>query len=287
MYQHRSQSFYSWPITREKWELALQQVSLGRPEHQLYAFVRPSGFLHLNEVKASAPAYRSFINALNANQGRFQDYVRTRIAQYVPDGTAFDRKVYLAFGRGSDGWGAAGVAAIDLEFHRQGLGTFLETLAHESFHSAQEEVRKQFDKRSTASDTPELKRFRDSMRYVFMEATATYVSSTADLPSGEKASRIARGAPLLEKLHIAALRDKDAAAVQKIMNEGIAGGGPFYWYGAQMSSEIVEAFGLDAFRNSLKCGERCFFDLHHKAALKLKRPYPLSKNFLSAVALLR
>jgi hypothetical protein len=197
-----------------------------------------------------------------------------------------DHKIYLAFGRGSDGWGSSGLAAIDLEFHRQGLETFLQTLAHEAFHSAQQTVRKQFDKKSSAADSPELKRYRDAMRYVFMESTANYVSSSYLAPD-EKASRIARAVPLLEKLHVAALTDKDATALQKAMDEGIAGGGPFYWYGAQMSAEIVQAFGIDGFRNSLKCGERCFFELHHKALLKLKKPYPLSKDFLAAVQRLR
>jgi hypothetical protein len=136
MFVHRAQSFYPWPITREKWALALQQVSLNEPIHQLYAFVRPSGFLHLNDVKASAPRYRLFLEKTAAEKARFSDYVRTRIAYHVPEGTQMDHKIYLAFGRGSDGWGSSGLAAIDLEFHRQGLETFLQTLAHEAFHSA-------------------------------------------------------------------------------------------------------------------------------------------------------
>lgn len=286
MFAHRSQSFYRWPITREKWALALHQVSLNEPIHQLYAFIRPSGFLHLNEVKANAPQYRRFLDKAAAERTRFNDFVRTRIAYHVPEGTQMDHKVHLAFGRGSDGWGSAGLAAIDLEFHREGLDSFLQTLAHEAFHSAQQAVRRQFDKQSTATDSAELKRYRDAMRYVFMEATANYVASSF-LPPEEKASRIARAVPLLEKLHVAALDEKDFGALQNTLDEGIAGGGPFYWYGAQMSADVVQAFGIDAFRNSLKCGERCFFELHHKAQLKLKKPYPLSKEFLAAVQRLR
>jgi hypothetical protein len=285
MFVHRSQSFYGAPITREKWNIALQRVSQDEPIDRLYRFIRPSGFFHLNDVKLHAPAYSSFIASLQANRGEIQYWVQSKIAEFLPNGVNVDRKVYLSFGRGAEGWVANDITALGLEFQRDGMDTFLMNLLHESFHSAQSATVNKFLKPLDKKEPDDLARLRSAMRYIFMEGTATYVGPTARLTEQELTAKRARGLELLEKIQ-AGYRAKDFKSLQSALDEGI-GGQALYWFGAKMSADIVEAFGRERFIEGLKCGERCFYESHYLALKKLRRPYPLSPQFLEAALRLK
>jgi len=285
MYVHRSQSFYGAPITREKWNIALNRVSQDEPIDRLYRFIRPTGFFHLNDVKNHAPAYRSFIESLQKNRGDIQNWVQSKIAEFLPSGVTVDRKVFVSFGRGAEGWGANDITALGLEYQRDGMNTFLMNLLHESFHSAQSATINKFLKPLDKAEQDDLTRFRSAMRYIFLEGTATYVGPVAPLSEQEADAKRARGVELLEQIQ-AGYRSKDFKAMQSALDEGIGGQG-LYWFGAKMSSDIVEAFGRERFIEGLKCGERCFFETHYLALKKLRRRYPLSDAFLEAARRLK
>lgn len=271
LWDHRSQSFYTSPMTRDRYALAISIASSRSPALDFYRFLNPVGLLDLNDVTANRGRYEAVIETLAANEQSIAAEVQAKIGPFIPPGTKFDRTVYLLFADGADGWAANGIAGLDLEYFKDDYGRLLSTLSHETYHVAQDAA---YEKRFAPKDEQEASAaslFRQGIESIFAEGSASYIAPPKQLSVADRNEMVTKGIALFDKLASATTADE----AQQLVNDGTKSAGPFYWLGAEMSRVIVDAGGRAALAATLRSGGPCFFDAYFKALKKRPKEKPL------------
>ena len=266
MIRHRNQPFYPIAFTRELLAKNLAAAASTRPLERLYTHAMPGGLLHFADVARNRDRYRAQLDTLRAREQEIFAHVAREIAPFLPAGARVQRRVSFYFGDGADGWGSSGVVALDLEFYKSDWRRLIELLVHETFHAAQGAVGVADTRAAPARTAPD-SALRLAFEYLFGEGTANFVSPARALGRAEADSIAGAGAALLARVH-AATRDPaayDRAAVRELLNQGVSGGGAFYWLGAEMSRVIVETLGPAALAGTLRDGGVVFVKTYVRA----------------------
>jgi len=140
LYIHHAQSFYLYPLNKERLAACLEKASSTNPVDVLYRWINPYGLLNYTEVKNNIEGYKQLITTLSANEKNIFDYIRATISPFLPDSAHYSRKVSFFMINGSDGWGAGDVTAIDLNYFKDDYSQLIPDFAHETFHSGQSAV---------------------------------------------------------------------------------------------------------------------------------------------------
>lgn len=245
--EHHSQSFYPIALSRELLGLALARAASTAPLDRLYAYAVPTGLLHYAELRAYEPEYRALVDSLHRNAPRLVAAAVAQLAPYVPDGVVLERRVSFFVVDWSDGWGAQDVTAVDLEYYKSDVPRLLGTLTHETYHAVQgaaREARARAGRRPAAGRSAADSALIGALGYVFDEGTANFVAPSMPRTPESADSMAREGARLLAAVVEAGrTAPHDAARVRKLLDAGVAGGGPFYWLGSAMARRIVDAFG--------------------------------------------
>jgi hypothetical protein len=283
--QHRSQGFYPVPLTRERLAANLAAAASTRPLDRLYRYTQPLGLLHFAEVSERRAQYRALLATLRANERAILAVVADTIALYLPAGTAVTRTASFYFADGADGWGANGVAGVDLEYYKDDFPGFLNVVIHETFHSAQTAVRTARPPRPPRAFSPGDSAMFRALEQLLVEGTANFVAP-ATVRTAASADSVARaGAAIVEQLHAATLVRFERDRARELTQQGVAGGGPFYWLGAAMSRAIATHLGADALANTLTGDGVAFFETYLRAveAARGRAPQYFTPQLVEAV----
>ena len=262
--KHHNQSFYPTPLNKERLVTCLEIATSTKPIDQLYKYMNPDGLLYFTDVKTNLLQYKQQVKALSENEQSIFKYINASIAPLLPSDARFSRKVSFFFIDGADGWASDDVTAIDLNYYKDDYLKLLPLLAHETYHSGQNAV---------AINDPtkreeNIQFFAEVMDYVFREGTASYIAPPSIKTNLEKDIAIKKGIQLLEEIHSNTIVNYDAEKAQQLANEGIAGAGPFYWLGAEMSRVIVIALGKEKLASIIPFGGITFFKTYIAAVEK-------------------
>jgi hypothetical protein len=269
--EHRNQSFYAFPLTREQLGIALAHAASTQPLDRLYMYMLPEAFFDYGDVRRFWSDYHVELDSLRANETAVLGYINSAITPYVPAGTRVDRKVSIFFGDGADGWATDSVAAIDLEFFKDDYARLLALLVHETFHAAQSAAA--VADSAIVIGAPGDSLLRSALDVAYLEGTASFVSPPSVETPAAVAAAAAEGSRLLDVVY----HPPDAQAAQSALNTGQAGAGPFYWLGVEMSRTIAEALGRPALAATLRSGAGGFL----RAYVKAVRRRPGGKPLLS------
>ncbi|HEY6902596.1 MAG TPA: DUF5700 domain-containing putative Zn-dependent protease [Puia sp.] len=262
MIEHRNQSFYTFPFTREKLGQCLLLAAGNHTLDSLYRLMNPNGLLHFAGVREHYKNYREIMDTLAANESFVLDLIKARLLPYMPDQAMVNRKVTFFFGQGADGWALGDIAGIDLEYYKDDYQTMLDVLQHETYHSVQDAV-----KVLSKSNSKEFMPYQHLLNYIFLEGTATFVADpnrkTTD--QYEQASKL--GVILFEQA-TKAFRDGKTVEMNQLKDKGIQSAGPFYSMGKKMTEEILAGFGPERIKKILPLGGIVFFKTYFDAIQK-------------------
>ncbi len=258
--EHRSQSFYPVPLSREQLALVLAHAASPDPLDQLYMWAQPRGFYDYANVGRHRAAYRALVDTLRAHQADIVGRVAVAIAPYLPSHTRLVRHLSFYFADGANGWATSHVAAIDLEWFKDDYERLVNLTTHETFHAAQTAARGA-QAPEEPSPNPVL---AQAMDVIFLEGTATFIAPPSPRTAEQRAAAIHEGARLLDAI----AHETNATVAQTALDRGTASAGPFYWLGAAMSQVIVDALGPRALATTLRTGANGFFATYRAALTK-------------------
>lgn len=258
---HHNQSFYTVPLSREQLVGCLERAASNKPMDLLYQYIQPYGLLNYNDVKNNLSAYKNLFAALEANEKDILHYIRASMSPYLPDTTSFSRRVSLFLIAGADGWASEDVATIDLNYFKDDYTKILNVLVHETYHSAQDAValKSKIKRNKNEQD------FADALENIFLEGTASYIAPPKLITPEAYNAAVHEGAALAEKGYNATIVAYDEKKAASIFDDGIAGGGPFYFMGAEMSKTIVAELGEKTLAGIIPYDGIMFFKTYFKA----------------------
>lgn len=266
---HRNQSFYATPLNKERFATCLQIASSTKPMDKLYSYMNPDGLLYFTDVKTHLDAYKKQLSDLSENEEKIFKYINARISPYLPRNTKFKRKVSFFYINDADGWASGDVTALDLNYYKDNYEKLLSLLVHETYHSGQNAV----TRNEETSYEENVQSFVDAMNYLFGEGTATYVEPPSTKTKEEYEIAIKEGVTLMEGIYDHTINTYDVDKMQELQNKGVAGAGPFYWLGAEMSKVIVDELGKEQLAALIPYGGVQFFKTYFKAAGKEKNRF--------------
>ncbi len=265
LYDHHNQSFYTNPLNKERMAICLEKAASNKPIDELYKYINPSGLLHFTDVKNNLSQYETQIKTLIKNETEIFDYIKATISEFLPSNTKFQRKVSFFFINDSDGWGSGDVTAIDLNYYKDNYAMLIPVLAHETYHSGQNAVAL---KDATKRDE-NVQNFVETVNYLFLEGTASYIVPPTIKTKTEYDVAVTKGASIFEDVYKNTIVKFDAQKAQDLSDQGIAGGGPFYWLGAEMSKTIVEGLGKEKLASIIPNQGITFFKTYFEAIKKI------------------
>ena len=266
---HRNQSFYSTPLNKERLATCLQIATSTKPIDELYRYMNPDGLLYFTDVKTHLEEYKDQLLELSKNEQAIFKYINASISPFLPENTGFNRKVSFFYINDADGWASGDVTALDLNYYKDNYEKLLPLLVHETYHSGQHAVAN--DEETNYEE--QVQAFVQVMDYLFGEGTATYVAPPASKTKEEYELAVREGIDLLEGIYNNTIQNYDAAKTRELLNKGVAGAGPFYWLGAEMSKVIVEELGKEQFAAIIPHGGVQFFKTYFKAAKNEKNMF--------------
>lgn len=266
--KHRSQSFYFAPINKERLAICLEIAASTKPLDKLYKYMNPYGLLNFADVKSNLKKYNQQIDSLLAYEQSIFDYTNSKIAPYLPSNTKFKRTVSFFFASGADGWATSNVVGIDLNYYKDDFSKLIRLLVHESYHGGQNAV----SINDSVQREEKVQFFVDVLNYVFSEGTATYIAPPMVLSDKERDDKIEKGNQLLVEVYENTIINYNEDKSQQLVNEGVAGAGPFYWLGAEMSRMIINELGKEKLASIIPVGGvafiKLFLDAINKSELK-------------------
>ncbi len=271
--RHHNQSFYETPLTKERLITCLQIANSKKPLDVLYRYMNPSGLLDFADVKDNLANYKKQLTDLKHNEQEITNYINARISPLLPTNTAFKRKISFFYVNDADGWQAEDVAAIDLNYYKDDYATILPTMVHETYHTGQSAV----EIKDTIKRKENEQSLVDAMNYLFLEGTASYVYPPAKKTQTEYEIAIAKAGKLLDSLYQYTIVKYNEEKAQTIADDGIQGGGPFYYFGAEMTKTIVTNLGKEKLASIIPHGGITFFKTYLEAVEKSGS----TKNLLS------
>lgn len=274
LYKHHSQSFYTAPLNKERMALCLERAASTQPLDVLYKYINPFGLLNFTDVQGNIKQYEKLIIDLKANEQLIFDHIKSKILPYLPDTTMFTRNVSLFLISDSDGWGSSGITAIDINYYKDRYDLLLPLLMHETYHSGQEAVAIKEPDYKVESE----KQLVDILNYLFLEGTATYAAPPAVKTDEEYQKAVSKGVELMEKIYQNISTSYKGIEVQQLADKGIAGGGPFYWLGAELAKTIENVFGKKHLASIIPYGGLYFMNTYFKATEKSKKVKNLFSN---------
>jgi hypothetical protein len=273
MIDHRNQSFYRVPINKELLATCLEIAASNKPIHELYRYSNPYGLLNFSDIKNNIEAYKNMITILLENENTIFNYINAGISPLLPKNAEFNRKVSFFFMNGSDGWASGDVTGIDLNYYKDNYKTLLNILLHETYHTGQNAITKNL--KSPIKEP--YRSFDKTISYVFSEGTASYLAPPKILTEIEKKNNIKKGVDILESYYKNTIIKFNKKIAKNLRNKGIAGGGPFYWMGAEMSRVIVDVYNTKKLASILPYNGVKFFQTYFKE-INMSKKY---KNLFS------
>ena len=274
--QHRSQSFYSRPSNTERIALCLEKAASTKPLDKLYRYMNPYGLLNFTDVKTNIDSYEQQINILSANEKVIADFINSRVSPLLPVKTQFKREVSFFFMNGADGWATEIVTAIDLNYFKSDYEKLLNLLVHESYHSGQNVFKHDETQTKDSNDW-----FTMTLDYIFNEGTATYIAPPKRISQAEYEDEVKRGVSLLEEIFIESTKpEPNEDTLDKLVNEGVSGAGPFYWLGAEMTKVIVEELGNKELAKTIPKDGKAFTKAYNRSTQNSKKNKNLFSNAL-------
>jgi len=261
LFEHHSQSFYTVPLSSEQMALCLERAASNKPIDLLYRYINPYGLLNYNDVKNNLPAYKSLLDTLASNKQAILDYIITSISSLLPDTTRFSRRVSFVMISGADGWANQDVAAVDINYFKDNYTKILNLLVHETYHSAQDAVHLNANIKKSKNE----QWLADVLNNIFLEGTATYIAPPKLLTPAEYSTAVNRGAGLIEEIYTSTIVKYDEENAQSLFDQGIGGGGPFYYMGAEMSKTIVAELGEKKLAGIIPYDGLRFFKIYFEA----------------------
>lgn len=259
--EHRNQSFYDTPLTREKLAACLRIASSTSPIDILYRYTNPDGLLYFTDVKTYLDDYKRLLSTMSDNEQNIFDYINASISPLLPHNTAFTRKVSFFFINDADGWASGDVTALDLNYFKDRYDKLLSLLVHETYHTGQNAI----GRNHTTTREENVQVFVDVLNYIFREGTASYVAPPTVKTKEEVLLSVKEGIQLIEDVYANTITDYDAMKAKEATNKGVSGAGPFYWLGAEMSRVIVDELGKERLAVIIPDGGAVFFKTYFEA----------------------
>lgn len=261
---HHNQSFYEKPLTKERLIICLQIASSNKPLDVLYRYLNPDGLLYFTDVKDNIELYKQQLNDLKQHEKAITGYINASIAPLLPSNTAFNRKISFFYINDSDGWQNDDVAAVDLNWYKDDYTNLLPIMAHETYHAGQSAV----EINDTTKRSENVKAFIDAIDYLFIEGTASYVYPPTKKTPTEYNAAVKKGTEILEDVFQNTIINYNAQKAQELADQGIEGGGPFYYLGAEMTKTIVKYLGKEKLASIIPYGGITFFKTYIEAIEK-------------------
>ena len=271
--QHRSQSFYYTTISKERLATCLEIAASTKPLDELYKYMNPAGLLNFTDVKTNLNQYKEQLTTISDNEQLLFNYINASIAQYLPSDLIFSREISFFFISGADGWATTNAIAVDLNYMKNDYGKLLALLLHETYHGGQKVV----SIKDSTEREENIQWFITGLDYLFTEGTATYVAPPLEKTKLDKEAAIKRGVHLIQEIYNNTQADFDVDTIITFINEGVAGAGPFYWLGAEMSRIIVDELGKEKFASIIPYGGITFLKSYMSAVKTSK----ITKNMFS------
>jgi hypothetical protein len=261
---HHNQSFYTNPLTKDQLITCLLIANSNKPLDVLYRYMNPDGLLYFTDVKDNFEFYKQQLKDLKQYEKEITGYINASISPLLPINTAFSRKISFFYINGSDGWQNNGVAAVDLNYYKDDYTNLLPLMVHETYHAGQSAVAIN----DTIERSESVQTFVDAIHYLFLEGTASYVYPPAPKTPTAYAAAVKKGTELLEDVFQNTIINYNAQKAQEIADDGIQGGGPFYYLGAEMTKVIVANLGKEKLASIIPYGGITFFKTYLEAVNK-------------------
>ena len=228
--------------------------------HVLWRWLHPQNLFDLADVARFRDAYRRLLDRITSDHGGVAHRVLSRIADFVPETTTFRDRLSFSVGWGIRGWATNETGGVNLEHIKDDDSNLLTMLVHETFHRLQIQLCPS-DPTSDAQgfeqitsdgrlDGPQ-KQLYQALCYIMLEGSATYVSDPIVQEAWQDNARTSLD--LLDRILHA-----EADEAEELMTVGLRSNGPFYGFGALLSSIHREHRGTKEVGHALQHGAPTF-----------------------------
>lgn len=229
-------------ITRGQAMEWLRRAQDASPMNRLYEWVYPGSYFDFGGIAVYSEGYRALVQEVKSAQNNLAARVRARLSRFLPDDLPLNITVNFLFAGEAEGWASGSVVGINLEHIGDDFDYLSRVIAHECFHFAQAVAC--WPLTTLVSEGDDRALHDGLLRAIWLEGTASYVGAswTSSPPAGD----VVQGFKLFTEAFDALYRQRDSAAYKRIMQQGLAGSGPFYRMGWRMAEVIEAKKGLSA-----------------------------------------
>lgn len=242
-------------ITRGQAMEWLRRAQDPSPVNRLYEWVYPGSYFDFGGVAVYPEGYRALVREVKSAQNNLTDRVRARLSRFLPDDLPLNITVNFLFAGEADGWTSGSVVGINLEHIGDDFDYLSRVIAHECFHFAQAVAR--WPLTTLVSEGDDRALHGGLLMAIWLEGMASYVG--ASWTSSPPAVDVVQGFKLFTEAFDALYRQRDPAAYKRVMQQGLAGSGPFYRMGWRMAEVIEAKKGLSALVDVQTLGPGVFF----------------------------
>lgn len=268
MMRHRRELGYGPEPLIDETGLAwcLVHAASHEPLDMMWKWLHPQNLFDLSDMFTHRAQYRNLIDQL-IKDNQLADYILGRIAEFAPIGTLFSDRLSFAVGWAIRGWATNESGGLNIEHVKDVFSDMLPTLVHETFHRLQTQISLAdptiagvgFDRiTSHPFDDIADAQLYQALCYIMLEGSATYVAS--DCHSQAWGDAAEAGVALLSRIIELDSPQEQDERFDELLTEGLRSNGPFYGFGALLSSAIVEKNTPSKLGEWLGKGAPAFFE---------------------------
>ncbi len=271
MLEHRRNLGYvpePLPDTGDMAEFIFRSASTA-PVDQVWKWLNPWNDFCLADLYLNRVQYARLLVNLETHRGDIGDYILGRMYEFAPADIAFSERIGFAVNWGIRSWATSYGLGTNIVQFKDRYSQMLRSITHETFHRLQLRICPVDSSRVSRSPTsfddlvfygfksPDDRKFYETISYVMLEGTATYVGGVDS--TWDETLKMQTGYSILDSLYTAAYVAHNLDTAESLLNRGLKSNGPFYGLGYAMSRQIVDRGGHAMLGKLLQQGSPFFF----------------------------
>ena len=267
------------------------------PVLNLWKMLHPWNFFDFADLWNHLEEYNQFYSTFSSNKVQLENLISSRLGVFIPPSMQITERVAFSVEWAIRGWATSKYAGLNIEYMKNNYSEIIKTIIHEVFHRIQVHLLPKpksvissqsdlsFDMLFDFADLdPKDSKFYETLGYIFLEGTATYIGKDLiSSTSQDEIDKVRDGLDLLgeimRKLDELKITEKDDFNLDEIgglINKGLMSNGPFYSLGNYMTAQLVPRYLDQPIRSSplgaTACSDHAILNSHYsKYQLSLYR----------------
>ncbi len=249
------------------------------PVYQIWNWINPCNFFCFSDLYLNREEFRDLIEYIDNNQEQFEYRILKKIDKVTPAGFTFSDQISFGVNFGIRSWATRESIGTNIVQVKDNFDALLRTMRHEIFHHVQLSLTR-LSPDIVTKNNPDFsdltywnfksetdKKFYETLAYIFLEGTATYIGGLDSMMNVTEQST--KGIELLNKIYLTIYKKNEPDKVDRLLTEGLKSNGPFYALGYSMISAIEQDAGTKEIQRILQLGPVDFFIKYNQLETEL------------------